>query len=90
VAKRVVNIDDDNNDDDDNDDDNDDEQDKDDDIDYSGKECDVNESDDEELNESDDEEISRERDKGNVSSLAGTTAEQPESSLYTRITSLGL
>jgi len=79
VAKRVVNIDDDNNDDDDddnnknNDDDDDDEQDEDDDIDYSDEECDVNESDDEEL--------SRERDKGNVLSLAGTAAEQPESSL---------
>ncbi len=86
VAKGVVNINDgDDNDDDDydvnNDDDDDDEQDEDDDIDYSDEECDVNESDDEELNESDDEELSRERDKGNVLSLAGTTAEQPESSL---------
>jgi hypothetical protein len=78
VAKGVVNINDDDDDDDNdydvnNDDDDDDEQDEDDDIDYSDEECDVNESDDEEL--------SRERDKGNVLSLAGTTAEQPESSL---------
>jgi hypothetical protein len=76
VAKGVVNINDDDDDDDynvNNDDDDDDEQDEDDDVDYGDKECDVNESDDEEL--------SRERDKGNVSSLAGTTAGQPESSL---------
>jgi hypothetical protein len=78
VAKGVVNINDDDDDDDDdyivnNDDDDDDEQDEDDDVDYGDKECDVNESDDEEL--------SRERDKGNVSSLAGSTAEQQESSL---------
>jgi hypothetical protein len=76
VAKGAVNIDDDDDDNDDdvnNDDDDDDEQDEDNDIDYSDEECDVNESDDEELR--------RERDKGNVSSLAGSTAEQPESSL---------